>query len=347
MLDSRSSRVAAAWTLVGAVILAFVVFVLWAFFGALVVGLFLYYATRPVYRWLNDRIDHPDVNAVVTILTVGLPILLILGYAALVGVREVDAFLRAAQLEQLRSTIDPYVDVARLTERGRIIGFLRDNVGQATQLATAAFSWTLRLFVLVTFAFYLLRADYKIAGWFRETFEAYPAAITFFESIDGDLDTIYTGNLLTVAATGLIAVVTFYALDALAPGPLGVVFPVLLGLVTGVATFIPAVGMKLVYIPYTGYLLWQSLARGATPLWFPVVFFLVTLVVVDSVPDFFIRSYLSKGELNMGLLVLTYVLGAVAFGWYGIFFGPVVLVFFVTFAREVLPELLASTRTDR
>jgi predicted PurR-regulated permease PerM len=210
-------------------------------------------------------------------------------------------------------------------------------------LATAAFTWALRLFVLITFAFYLLRDDYKIAGWFRENFEAYPAAITFFEAIDDDLDTIYTGNLLTVAATGLIAVVTFYALDLLAPGPVGIAYPVLLGLVTGVATFIPAVGMKLVYVPYAGYLLWQSLVRGATPLWFPVVFVLVTLVVVDAVPDFFIRSYLSKGELNMGLLVLTYVLGAVAFGWYGIFFGPVVLVFFVTFVRVILPKLLAST----
>jgi len=44
----------------------------------------------------------------------------------------------------------------------------------------------------------------------------------------------------------------------------------------------------------------------------------------------------------MGLMVLTYVLGAVAFGWYGVFFGPIVLVSLLHFARSVVPNLLAD-----
>lgn len=336
-LTTRGEKV--TWGIAGVVITAVAAFVLYSFFGALVVGLFLYYATRPIYRWLDGRTGHPDLNATVTILVVGLPILLVLGYGALVGVRELDQFLRIANLEQFRSAIRPYVDIVAAEDQS-IAGFLRNNASRIGALATTAFTWSLRLFVIVTFAFYLLRDDRKLARWFRRSLGEDHSAVAFMEEADAELTTIYTGNLITIGVTALIAAAVFYALDLLAPNATGVQFPVLLGLLTGIATLIPAVGMKLIYVPYTGYLLWQAQSSADAPLWFPVVFFLVTLVVVDSVPDLFIRSYLSKGELNMGLMLLTYVLGAVAFGWYGVFFGPVVLVFFVTFAREIFPSLL-------
>jgi len=49
----------------------------------------------------------------------------------------------------------------------------------------------------------------------------------------------------------------------------------------------------------------------------------------------------------MGLLLLTYVLGVVAFGWYGVFFAPIVLVVFIHFVRDILPVLLGSDATTR
>jgi len=72
-----------------------VAFVLYSFVGAIVVGIFLYYATRPIYRWIDQWTEHPDLSATVTLLTVGLPILLILAYATFVGIREIDQFLQS------------------------------------------------------------------------------------------------------------------------------------------------------------------------------------------------------------------------------------------------------------
>jgi len=204
----------------------------------------------------------------------------------------------------------------------------------------------LRLFVSFTLAFYLLRDDYKIAQWFRRSFEHQPAAVTFVEQVDADLTTIYTGNLITIGRVASSPSVPTTSWTSSSAGT-GVQFPFLLGLLTGVATLIPAIGMKLIYYPYTGYLVWQVVSKGEGSLWFPVVFFLVTVVVVDVIPDFFIRSYVSKGELNMGLLLLTYVLGVVAFGWYGVFFAPIVLVVFIHFVRDILPVLLGSDATTR
>jgi len=91
----RDRHGSVAWILVGVLITAVVAFVLYSFVGAIVVGIFLYYATRPIYRWIDQWTEHPDLSATVTLLTVGLPILLILAYATFVGIREIDQFLQS------------------------------------------------------------------------------------------------------------------------------------------------------------------------------------------------------------------------------------------------------------
>jgi predicted PurR-regulated permease PerM len=331
-----------AWILVGISVTAVVALVLYSFIGAIVVGIFLYYATRPIYRRVDQRTDRPDVSAILTLLTVGLPILVILAYAVFTGVREADQFFAVVDLEQVRSMLGPYVDLVSGSEGEGMTDILRNNISEVGGFAAALMTWLLRLFVIFTLAFYLLRDDHKIGRWFRRTFENQPSAVTFMQRVDEDLTTIYTGNLITVGAGGLLAVVVYYGLDLIAPAGTGVQFPILLGLLTGVATLVPSVGMKVVYVPFTGFLVWQSVSSAEAPLWFPVVFLLVTVVAIDTVPDLFIRSYVSKGELNMGLILLMYVLGAVAFGWYGVFLAPIVLVVFVHFARDILPALLGS-----
>lgn len=340
------SPAAVGWTFVGIAIFLLVSYVLFSFIGAIVLGLFLYYATRPVFRWLSTRFDHPDVNAFVTLSTVGLPLLLILAYAVLVGVRELDTLFDQANLEQFRSTLQPYVDVAKLTDPKTLFNRFGGRASELAGLTSATFTWLLRIFVAIAVAFYLLRDDGNIAAWARQSFHGEYGVVSFLEGVDDDLTTIYTGNLITIGATALIATTVYIGLDYLSPPSILVPAPLLLGLLTGIGTLIPAVGMKIIYVPYVGYLLWQAVTTPAAPLWFPLVFLVVTVVAVDSFPDIVIRSYISKGQINMGLIMLSYVLGAVAFGWYGVFLAPVVLVVFLHFAHRVFPNLLdpAATR---
>mgnify|MGYP006282838631 CR=1 FL=1 len=198
----------------------------------------------------------------------------------------------------------------------------------------------LRLFVILIVAYYLLRDDHRVATWFRSTFESTPGVVAFMNDVDSDLTTVYTGNLVTIGITALIAVLVYNGLTLVAPRGTGVAFPLLLGLLTGIFTIIPVFGIKLIYFPYTAYLGFEAARNQAVPIWYPVLFFVVVLVVVDSIPDFFIRSYVSKGSLHMGLVLFAYVLGSIAFGWYGIFLGPIILVLFVHFLRNVLPQLV-------
>ena len=217
------------WIVFGAAVAALAGFVVYSFFGAVVVGVFLYYGLRPIYQWLDDRLEHPDVTATITLLVVGLLILLALAYATLTGVRRIDQFLQTANLEQYRTLLRPYIDLAGVTQIQQLVNLIRGNLRRVLRIGTLIFRWGLRVFILLTVAFYLLRDDQKIASWFRRTFEDHSGVVTFMEGVDDDLTIIYIGNLITIAITGLIAVIVYYALDFVAPKGTGVAFPILLG----------------------------------------------------------------------------------------------------------------------
>lgn len=346
MFDSWDPAPAAAtWWAVGAVIVVLAGIAVYALVGAVILGLFLYYSTRPVHRWLADRIGLPRIAASVTLLLVGLPILAVLVYAGLVGIRELAEVFDRTGLSGLREGLSPYVDVAELTDPAEIAPLLEERSSMLLAGVQGALLWGVRIFVAFAVGYYLLLFDDEIAAWADRSFPSKYGVVSFMEGVDGDLRTIYVGNLITIIVTGVIAVTVYYALDFVAPAGTGINVPLLLGLLTAVATLVPAVGMMIVYLPVTGWLVFQA-ATGEAPLWYPVLFFVVTFVVIDTVPDVFIRSYISKGGINMGFILLGYVLGAIAFGWYGVFLAPIILVLFLHFAQRVFPNLLdpAATR---
>jgi predicted PurR-regulated permease PerM len=353
--DWQAWRNRVAWGLLGAVLFGLVGYVLLRFIGTITFALFVYYATRPLYRRLIRRFEHPDWVAMGTLLAFVLPLLLILGWAIVVSVQELNQFLGARGLEGYQSMLQPYVDLAALSSPRQLVesvttsggeldpevrNALEGLVGPVTTSAGFVVAVLTRLFLLFAFAFYLLRDDHKIAAWFRRSFD-YDSAVAFARRVDEDLETVFFGNLVTIVATGAIAVGAYMALDWLAPSDAGLAYPVLLGLLTGIGTLIPVVGMKLVYLPYT-LLLVGLAATGDVPVWLPVAFLGVTFVVVDTFPDIFVRSYVSSGSLDMGLVLFAYVLGTLVFGWYGIFFGPILLVAFVHFAREIFPRIVSG-----
>jgi predicted PurR-regulated permease PerM len=116
--------------------------------------------------------------------------------------------------------------------------------------------------------------------------------------------------------------------------------PTALALATGLASFVPIVVGKLVYVPLTGGLAVAALRTDPGLVAYPVGLFLVALVCLDILPQTVVRPYLSGRDLHTGATMLSYVLGATVFGWYGLFVGPLVLVLVVQAARIVLPELV-------
>ncbi len=361
-LDERSTRV--LWWIAGGLLVAVVGYTLWTVLGGLVFGLFLYYAVRPAYVRIAEFIDDTGglevedsrIAATATLLLVGLPMIAVVALALYRVAHDVEAFLDTHQLSEYGSILQPYAGIARSLEEGTLPdgtanggggalsgGGLGSALDPLLQYGPVVLGIVTDVFVMVVVAYYLLQYDDDIAEWARGTFDDQPSVISVMATVDAELEHIYWGNLVLVALTALIAGVNYYALQFVAPEGVTIPYVFLLAMVTGIMTLVPAIGIKLVYFPMAGFLAYRAVT-GGTPLWFPIAFFLVTFVVVDVFPDTIVRPWISAGELNMGLVLMAYVFGAVAFGWYGVFLGPIVLVVFLEFARTILPELMTDAR---
>lgn len=212
-------------------------------------------------------------------------------------------------------------------------------------LFTTFLSLFFRLFLLLIFVFYLLRDDHKLSRWFHERVGG-ARVDRFMYDVDEDLRTIYVGNLATVIVIGLISVAVYNLFNLFPIIGSPIPYPTLLGILTGVGSLIPVIGVKIVYFPLTAFLLAEAFLVGSIAFWIPVVFFLIALVIVDTIPDFVIRSYISSRGIHFGLVLLSYTLGALVFGWYGLFLGPIVVVMLLHFGRTVFPQLVKNRRTQ-
>lgn len=347
-------RARAAWFVLGAALAAVFAYVVYAFLGTVVLGIFLYYSTRPIHRRLRRRIDQPTVAAGTSLVLLALPILLLIAYTFAITVQELSQFTAAGNVSvgSLQRLTDPYVNISQVAsdprefiEQPNVRSILTGSLERATNYLGALLNGLLHLFVTITIAFYLLRDSNRLSRWLRSRFGDQRGLLdAYVHAVDGDLQNVFFGNILNAIFTAAIGAFAYTALDAFAPDPAGIPYPVLLAVLTGVGSLIPVVGMKIVYFPVAGYLVVDAYTTGgAGLLWFPVAFFVVSFLIVDSIPDLLLRPYVSGRNLHVGSVMLAYVFGPLLFGWYGIFLGPLLLVLGIHFARIVLPELVSGT----
>ncbi len=346
-----------AWGAFGLALAAALGFVLHSFVGTFVFAVFIYYATRPIYRRLRRRIHRPSVAAATALVVLVLPALGLVTYAVLVVVGQVSQIADASRAEVAKTLgIDPGalpevrspaalldVDPGTYLSLERVVS-LAGQVGGAVDILAEVGVFLVHVFVMIAVAFYLLRDDRRIARWTKSRFGDEGGVLyAYLAAVDRDMDRIFFGNILNAVLTGTIGVIVYSALDAVAPAGLGVPVPALVGALAGVASLVPVVGMKLVYVPVALYLTAVSAVMGFSGAWFVVAFAGISLVVVDTIPDLVLRPYVSGRNLHVGAVMVAYTLGPLLFGWYGIFLLPILLVLVVHFARVVLPELVDGT----
>ena len=341
------------WVLLGLFVVAVFAFVFYSYVGTFVFAVFIYYATRPVYRRVETYVRPPSLAAGVSLFLLALPVLLLLGFTALIAFREATTLASQNQLNVVGTDtrtyilLQPYIDLLEsptqlITSPGELnaIRDILEETGVLTALSVVG-TGLMHAFIMVGVAFYLLRDDQQFSQWARDRFGDEAGLLdAFMDAVDHDYHQVFFGNILNALITGLIAAVTYNAVNFISPAGLSVPYPTLIGLLSGMASLIPLVGMKLVYVPVTVYLLGASFTSGGVDtLWFPAAFAAVAFFVVDVIPDMVLRPYVSARDLHMGTVMFAYLLGPLLFGWYGIFLGPMLLVIAVRFNRIVLPEL--------
>ena len=365
------------FALAGLALLTAVVFVLIQFQATLVFTIFLYYASRPIYHRLENlsfpsRLERHhlpyrrQVLAVTTIAIFLLPFLFLLTYTLVLVVPEIQrlvggsgpgaTYLSAVQSAQGSGLPAPLVglelsDVLAMSPE-EVTAILNDPAVQAWAERTTTTlidsvgliaNAALHGFILLAGTYYLLTGGSRLVRWFLDNFDESGIIESYAVSVDDELSSILFGNILNAFVTGIIGILVFSGYNLIAPGAVDVPFAPLVGALTGAGSLIPVVGMKIVYLPVGVILAVAAIASGqAGAFGFVILFLVLAFVVVDTIPDFLIRPYVSGNRTHVGLLMFAYILGPIAFGFYGIFLGPILLVFVAQFCRTIAPYVLSG-----
>ncbi|EJN57613.1 AI-2E family transporter [Halogranum rubrum] len=351
---------AALW---GVTVVFFLVllYVGWRYVGTAVMGIFVYYVARPVFRRIHTRIASRTLAVGVTLLVVALPLLVIVGWAFAILANALGDLFGSDTFVEVEAFVQPYIGL--FSEVGAFVDevladptrladlefgpLLNDLLNSLVVWVGTAFNVGIHGFIVLIVVFYLLRDDYRLARWARNTFVEEGGVLeSYFTTVDRDLHNVYFGNILNALMTGLLAAVVYTVLNLFAPPVSRIPEAAFLGMLVGVASLVPVVGIKLVTWPVGAYLLGRALWLAPEAVWFPVVFLVVSFVIVDYIPDQLLRPYVSGRTLHVGAVMLAYTLGPLLFGWYGIFLAPLLFVVIFEFGRIVFPWLLDPDRSD-
>lgn len=336
------------WIAVGILVLAALVLVLNQYLGWVVFGIFMYYLSRPVARWLRKFLDSRSLTAFLSLFLIAVPIVVVLGVFLATAIGQLNAVLGGRIGELVMGFFPEGFNVAMTPEEflTSAEGFINDPgvrslLGSASgflgSFATSAYSFFLSLILV----FFLLKEDARISAWLRSNFlEEGSLTEKFLEDIDTGLNSVYFGYTLTIFAIILLTIIIYNVFNFFAPQGLLIPQVVLLAFLTGLFTLVPLVGRSIVYLGITLYLSYLAYEQqNLSLLWFPILFFLFMSIAFDNLVRVYIRPYLSGRLFDTSLVMFAYLLGPPLFGWYGIFLGPFLMVVSVNFIRNVLPEI--------
>lgn len=348
------------WWLYVAALVAAALYIAYSFVGILVLGLFGYYAIRPICTRFQTVIESKSLAAALTVSIVLVPVLVLSFYAGFRVFQQLEPLLGERTVSMLTSQF-PWLDALQGSTGGDFTSLLQNppsleqvtNVlfGSALQTGLDIVDVILGALLLValaaTLSYALLVYDEAIAAAFatlagdRET-----TVYSYARAVDSDLESIFFGNFLFILVMSVIATATYAATNLIVSPEMQIPMVFTLGVLTGVASLIPLVVGKIIYLPVIGYLAVAAVQQGSGQLLFVGGLLAVYVFVLDILPQSFLQPYISGRQINAILLLFAYILGPILFGWYGFFFLPIVFVLILEATRIVLPALLHGEAID-
>ncbi|MFW5746464.1 MAG: AI-2E family transporter [Nanoarchaeota archaeon] len=298
-----------------------------AFFGGFILTVLL----LPFYRMLISRTGMrrgaaAGISIFLSIIILLIPIVLIIS----IGYQQVDDVLnnREAVIEKI-SSIDrnfPSIDI-----RQELASFLSSLDRFAADLFQRTISGLSHMLISFTIAFFLVFYLLVEHGQLREKIEHF---LPFNDRNTTRLikefrDTTYS----SVIVTGLIAVLQGVPIG-LAFAILGLPRAMLFGLLGALLSFLPVVGVSLIWIPATIILFIEQE-------YFVAVGMLIAGIIVSNF-DNVIRPALQKriGRIHPLTTLIGVFIGLPTFGLLGIIVGPLLISYFLIIAQMVHEEYL-------
>jgi len=220
-----------------------------------------------------------------------------------------------AQPEELLSKLPLW------SRTGWALGVVADAVGSVSQLL-------LMTGLMLVALFFLLRDGPALVAWLDDNLTLRPGQLRgILDQLRAVSRSVIGAHFATGAIQAAVATIGYYF--AHVPSPL------LFGVLTLAASFIPSIGTALVGLPLVG-LLW-IIGRGGSAL-----FLLFWTTLVTGLIDNLVRPLLVRGgtKLHGAVIFFSLIGGALAFGPIGILVGPLAFALFLSVVSSARRQLL-------
>ena len=323
------------------VFFGFVGYVVLHFLQPIVFGLFFYYSARPIHRRLDNYLPHRVSvwsSAVVIIIPFLILILITVNLVAHDALQFLNHF--GVGSDGQKSVLESAVqDAENVMSSGDVYGTLTQTAQNLMPIVDRLGEVFIDFIIMISVVYYMLKGSGRVTSWFFDRYDETGVYREFFDAVDYDLQRILFGNTLTAFAIGMVGVVLYNVFNLFAPTPTHIPYPSISGALMGVGSLVPVIGMKIVYVPVgavIGLHIWEAGHLSGMFVWL-IGYEVLSLVFVDSIPDTAVRAFVSSGEIHMGLIMFSYMMGTMFFGFIGLFLGPIVLTLFWNAVHILVP----------
>ncbi|MFN0149761.1 MAG: AI-2E family transporter [bacterium] len=243
-----------------------------------------------------------------------------------------------AVLDQVRAFLGQFIDVSKIDLQASLVKGLQD-IGTSLSAKTGALignalTTVLTVFVMLVTMAFLFKESRRIVDYVRRNLpladDDRTRVITEFQSV---IEAVFYGVMLTALIQATIGGIGC----ALA----GLPNPFTLGAAMFFCALLPIGGTSLVWLPAGIYLIMKDHVGAG-------VFLLLWGGLVVSMIDNVLKPIFIKGRTRMHLLLVSFGIfgGLSAFGFIGLFVGPLVIALFLFLLDVVRREGMAPTAHD-
>lgn len=295
----------------------------------------------PLYRWIESKVKHPNVAAMICVLVVGVivvvPVTFVAGRIISEGARGAETAKTMVESGALRRAFEAHPRIAPVShwiERQLDLpGLVKNATSWLTNIATSFVRGSVMQLIGIALTLYILFYFLRDRGTVLKSLRSLsPLTDTDMNRLFSDVsDTVHAtlyGTLAVAIVQGTLGGLMFWWLDL--PEPL------LWGIVMGLLAVIPVLGAFVIWVPAALFLLLQGSAEKAL---------LLTLggaIVVGGIDNLLYPMLVGK-RLRMHTVIafISIVGGLIVFGPAGLILGPVV--FTVT---RLLLEIWSSRNAE-
>ncbi|HNV93555.1 MAG: putative inner membrane protein [Candidatus Methanofastidiosum methylothiophilum] len=327
--------------IIAIVIILLGVYLVYPVIPGLIGGLVLAYTFLPVYNKIYEKTKSNNLSAAFTTLFVSAPILVTLLYAFFKALEELDLLIEIFRTHSYLTILKLFGLYMPESPLHKLILEFFPQIIDITVLFSKTMGQLhmtlLNLVILMLSLYYFLSERASIENFVRKALPPsyYKDIHEILQPINGVMEELMYGNIMSALITGLLSIIGFYVL--------GVQYSFLLGLLVGLASFLPIVGSWTIFIPLGIYHLFLgNYIKG-------VLLLIYGAVILEILYNYCIYPKFCKHENQLHpFIVLVGVLGGLyMLGPIGLLYGPIIIGLLKAVAEALIKENVYKRRFFR